>query len=99
MEVKTGTSSIQVASFKYVETRLQDNYIAPDYALQLLHFAIFHGSSFHAASLLTLQTVVVKRKSRSNVSHQTLPLGVSCAALQRYHQIIKLRSVLSSPFL
>jgi len=27
MGVKTGTSSIQVASFKYTETLLQDNYI------------------------------------------------------------------------
>jgi len=69
MEVETGTSSIQ-------STLLQDNYIVPDDALQLLHFAMSHGFSRYGTSPLTLQTVVVERKLRSNVCRQTLTLGV-----------------------
>mmetsp|Transcript_27887 Transcript_27887/g.40408 ORF Transcript_27887/g.40408 Transcript_27887/m.40408 type:complete len:94 (-) Transcript_27887:4-285(-) len=93
--MKTGTSSIQVDGCKHIETLLQENYIVPD--------AMFYGFSRYGTSLLTFQTVVVERKSRSNISCQTLPLSVSCAASQSYHQVaqqlVKLRSESSSPLL
>eukprot|EP00957_Ditylum_brightwellii_P172654 13142836-Ditylum_brightwellii.AAC.2 len=55
MEVEIGMPSIQVVSFKL--TLHQDNYIVPDYALQLLRFAMFNGFSQCGTSFITLQTL------------------------------------------
>mmetsp|Transcript_16820 Transcript_16820/g.22558 ORF Transcript_16820/g.22558 Transcript_16820/m.22558 type:complete len:155 (+) Transcript_16820:388-852(+) len=92
--MKTGTSSIQVDSCKYIETLFQEIILCPTILYNYCNVSWIQSLcefSLHSS-------VVVERKSRSNVSCQTLLLDGSHAAgtMQHRKAIIKLRNNLSS---